>query len=1067
MGLDKDLMTNRRSEAPKLELLRKPLPELNFSYSEKQSEVISHSGKNPLIVLGGPGTGKTQTLIAQALAKIDAGIDPNSILILTFGRDRADYLRDEISLRSPKTANEPLARTFHALAFSIVRMATPEDKPDPILFSGSEQDSYIKQMLLTDSADNLSGWPDELKAALPTRGFAKELRDVLLRATERGLYPEKLSEYAKTYSENYWSPIAKFWDRYIKSLAMREEGAADAKERIDPSGLIIAAMLRLQDNPNLLSDLRAKYSVIMVDEFQESDISHRLLLSYLSSEDFTIFADPDSTVGRFRGADPEGLKSYFNTLKEKGADEVLLLENYRSSEAIVELTKSVAMKFRGRNSVRDVTALRKDEGPEVIVLRLQSQADEASYIAHAFRSAHLHNGVPWSEMAVIVRSPGPAVAAIRRALSLSGVPTRVDTDVFSLADNPVVKPFLTLAEIALGAIEINAENYPIMEELLFSEIGGADPISLRRIRQELSRSRDESDLRSATELILDAITDPIISIPWENAAPIKRINDLLRRAKTLLRKHPKLSISDLLWEIWSNAENIEGEKISKVWRSSALRGGSRGGQADRDLDTMLELFESARRYVERFPNSKPAEYINQIRGEDILGDTITLQGQKAELVAILTVHSAKGREWEIVALAGMQDGIWPNLKARGSLLGSDRLVEALRSQSISRAELDESANQALLEDERRLLHVAVSRPKKSLFITAISREDDEPSRFFEELSELVNGEIDGEPLVTQIPRPLTSSALVATLRRTLISEFSSAPDRELAAAILATLAKENISSANPENWLGYLAPSIDKPLIEPGDPVYVSPSSIQNFTECGLKWFLERNGSRDGDSTAQILGSALHAFAALLHTNPELTPDELKTRLNDSWSLIDMNKGWVKDRELARATDMLEKFFTWHFASDRKLLAVEKEFSVTVGNAIIKGSVDRIEITDSNEIVIVDLKTGKTATSAKDTVDHKQLQAYQLAVIEGAFTELNPNTTSGGAELLFVGNNAKSASVRSQEPIDGEVFKAEVAEVAIGMSGSRFRATINDQCDRCQVRKSCPIQSHGRTVVEQ
>jgi superfamily I DNA/RNA helicase len=218
MGLDKDLMTNRRSEAPKLELLRKPVPELNFSYSEKQSEVISHSGQNPLIVLGGPGTGKTQTLIAQALTKIDAGIDPNSILILTFGRDRADYLRDEISLRSPKTANEPLARTFHALAFSIVRMATPEDKPDPILFSGSEQDSYIKQMLLTDSADNLSGWPKELKAALPTRGFAKELRDVLLRATERGLYPEKLSEYAKTYSENYWSPIAKFWDRYILSL---------------------------------------------------------------------------------------------------------------------------------------------------------------------------------------------------------------------------------------------------------------------------------------------------------------------------------------------------------------------------------------------------------------------------------------------------------------------------------------------------------------------------------------------------------------------------------------------------------------------------------------------------------------------------------------------------------------------------------------------------------------------------------------------------------------------------------------------------------------------------------
>lgn len=1067
MGLDKDLMSTKKSEAPKLQLLRKPLPELDFSYSENQSAIISHAGKSPLLVLGGPGTGKTQTLIARTLAKIAAGVDPNSILILTFGRDRADYLRDEISLRSPKTANEPLARTFHALAFSIVRAATPEDKPDPILFSGSEQDAYIKQMLLTDVENNLSGWPTELQAALPTRGFAKELRDVLLRATERALYPSKLAEYGKTYSENYWKAIANFWDRYLKSLAIREESAADAKERIDPSGLIIAAILKLQDNPNLLNEVRAKYSVIMIDEFQESDFSHRLLLNLIGGTDLTVFADPDSTVGRFRGADPEGLKNYFSEFKEDGGAEILLLENFRNSVAIVELTKSVAMKFRGRNSTRDMVSVKSGEYPEVSVLRFLSQADEANYIAHAFRSAHLHGGTPWSEMAVIVRSPGPSVAAIRRALSLSGVPTRVDTDAFSLADNPVVKPFLTLAEIAIGAIEINLTNYPIIEELLFSELGGADPISLRRIRQELSRARDESDLRLATQLILDAITDPVTLIPWENAAPIKRINDLLRRATTLLRKQPRLSISDLIWEIWSTAVNSDGAKIANSWRDLALRGGVRGAQADRDLDTILELFESARRFVERFPNSKPIEYINQIRGEDILGDTITLQGQKAELVSILTVHSAKGREWEMVALAGMQDGIWPNLKARGSLLGSDRLVEALRSQSISRAELDESANQALLEDERRLLHVAVSRAKNALFITAISREEDEPSRFFTELSVVVNGENEEALSMTEIPRPLTSSALVATLRRTLTSKFSSAADQDLAASLLATLSKENIHSANPENWLGYLALSTDKPLIEIGKPIFVSPSSIQNFTECGLKWFLEKNGSRDGDSSAQILGSALHAFAALLHTNPELTQEDLKARLSDSWSLIDMNKGWIKDRELARATEMLEKFFTWHFASNRKLLAVEKEFTVTVGNAIIKGSVDRIEITDSGEIVIVDLKTGKTAISAKDAIDHKQLQAYQLAVIEGAFTDLNPSTTSGGAELLFVGNSSKSASVRSQEPIDGDAFKNEVVEVAIGMSASQFTATINEQCERCPVRKSCPIQSQGRTVVEQ
>ena len=124
------------------------------------------------------------------------------------------------------------------------------------------------------------------------------------------------------------------------------------------------------------------------------------------------------------------------------------------------------------------------------------------------------------------------------------------------------------------------------------------------------------------------------------------------------------------------------------------------------------------------PGSDPQLFIDQILGESIQSDAIAARGERGEVVSVMTVHSAKGLEWELVAITGLQEGIWPNLRQRGSLLGSERLVEAERSQSLARRELEISAASALVEDERRLLNVAITRARKSLVITAYSKEDD-------------------------------------------------------------------------------------------------------------------------------------------------------------------------------------------------------------------------------------------------------------------------------------------------------------------------------------------------------
>ena len=130
------------------------------------------------------------------------------------------------------------------------------------------------------------------------------------------------------------------------------------------------------------------------------------------------------------------------------------------------------------------------------------------------------------------------------------------------------------------------------------------------------------------------------------------------------------------------------QKLSVAWRNQALRPGVRGAAADRDLDAMMQLFESAQRFSERFPLSGPAAFINEIATEDIAGDVITAKGVRPDFVEILTVHSAKGRQWQVVAIAGLQEGTWPNLKQRSSLLGAERLVERKRNPDIPRDQLD-------------------------------------------------------------------------------------------------------------------------------------------------------------------------------------------------------------------------------------------------------------------------------------------------------------------------------------------------------------------------------------------
>ena len=1013
----------------KLNLVRAPFKNELIDHTQlndQQKQVIAHRG-SPLLVLGVARSGKTTTLITAVSKRISEGQDPNSILVITYGRHSASRLRDQIASANPAshTVSEPIARTFHSIAFLILNdQLTNTDSSKYVLLSGAEQDAQIRELLAIDAANPAATlWPKELIPALTTRGFAKELRDFIGRATERGSSPAELIKYADKYEQKYWPAICEFWQRYRQSLALRDVTTSASVNRIDPSEIIIAAAEKLEGNQNLLDKYKKLFQTIYVDEFQESDRAQRRLLQLLSGQELVIFADPQSAVGRFRGADPDNLLS---DLEQSGIKNIIKLP---TSFRIIK-DQQVAM--------------------------LSSASDEANYIAHQFRSAHLRQGVPWSQMAVILRSPGAQVSALQRAFAMNSIPVEIDAVALSLADNPAIKPIITLAQIAIGQLKLIPSNWDQIEELLKSEIAGADAISIRQMRISLSKDQKGDLTKSSTELILDALTSPTADLPWEQLTPLKRINDLLKEVKKVSSKSQ--DISDLLWSIWSNAKNYEGELISSAWQQQALAGGNHGAIADQNLDALITLFEVARRFSERLPGAKAGLFIDQLLGEKILSDSITASAQRGEVVQVMTVHSAKGLQWRYVALAGMQEGSWPNLKQRGSLLGSERLVEIFRHGISNPAQLDAISASGLAEDEKRLLNVAATRTTEKLIITAVSQEDNQPSRYFEKFAP-------GEIEITQTARAITQPALVADLRR-LASRASNKEEAVFAQRMLKTLAVNGVQRAEPKNWVGNTPISTDLPVIKSDEVLRISPSSLESFTECSLKWLLEQSGGKDADSTAQVLGTAIHVIAAQLLEQPSLSLDQLEDKLKGAWSLIDMNKGWIKDYEYRRAAAMLEKFYSWNLKNKNTLVGVEERFEFKLGNAVVSGSIDRIELTAENKYYIVDLKTGATAISYDKALDNKQLQSYQLAVVNDGFKEKLEHQEVAGAELVFVGDhNAKDAKPRPQDAVKVDEVTAELSQIAQGMSDKSFVATINERCRTCAVKSSCPIQIQGQAVI--
>ena len=1051
---------------------------------ERQQAALS-SRAPVLRVLGGPGSGKSTLAVELVVDAVrQQGLRADSCLVITASRSAAATLRQRVTARLDGTSTESLARTWQAFGFGVLRAeAALRGDPAPRLLNGPEQDVILRDLLAGHAAGDAPSpdWPESLREALDRRGFRNELRDLLMRTVEHGLGPDDLARLGDEHNRPEWVAAAQVLREYDQVTSFSRYGS------YDPAWVLTATAELLDDDPAALGRLQERLGLVVVDDAQEMTSAAARLLRVVArgGPRVVVLGDPDAAVQAFRGADPRFLADGWESLVSPrpprigapaptgaASETVVLDHSYRLPPELVAVADRVSRRIGalGGGAQRRMTSAvptSRGTGPLVQVALLRSTAQEASHVAALLRRAHLLEGVPWTDMAVIVRGSGRA-DPMRRMLGQAGVPVEAGTAELPVRDESAVRPLLALLgeSVAIGRAAHNGEPYAVdavrAADLLLSPIGGSDTVGLRRLRRLLRRQElADGGGRSSDELLADLLRNPARARGLgSTAAAAQRVATALERgiAATRLTDEGRwasgVTAESVLWAIW------QGAGVAESWRRQALAGGPAGERADRDLDAVLALFDAAASYVDRLPTAGPDKFLEHVLGQDVPGDTLLVGAQSGGRVALLTPQSAAGRQWRIVVVAGVQEGVWPDLRLRGSILGSEDLVDVVAQRPLG----FRAAQASVRYDETRLFHVAVTRATERLLVTAVGNEDEQPSVYLD----LVDPP-DGPRMAdevrphSEVARTMTLAGLVGELRREVAS-----PDpgvAEPALDLLAVAARAGVRGADPGSWWALRAVTSDRPVRRPTEPVPVSPSKVTYFAECGLRWFLTSVGGEGVSLGSASVGTFVHDIVAEL---PDATVEELRTEVDARWGRLGLRPGWVTERTRKEAHEMVARFTAYRDGAEREWerVGVETDFRVPVGRAIVAGRVDRIERDSSGRLRIVDLKTGKSKPAKAELATHGQLGAYQIAVEAGGFPALGDR--SAGAALVFIGKGGLSGlkpSVLDQPALassdDPTWARALVETTAEGMGAAEFVAAQGKSCETCPVRSSCPVQPEG------
>ncbi len=1042
-----------------------------------QRQVLDHRGR-PLLVLGAAGTGKTSLLVELVARRLGAAASPALALCLT--RQAASEVRDRVIRASGRTSLQPAVMTLHSWCLALLtRYADPEDA-DVRLLTAPEQEFRLRELLAGRGAGL---WPEGLADAYGTRAFARQTRAALARARQLGFDPEDVAAAAAAASEPAWYGLGVFMAEYLDVLDA--EGVLDYAELVHRTRILLG-------RPEVLAAVRGPFGAVLVDEFAELDPAQLALVRTLVPEQgddagpaFVAFADPDTAIYRFRGAHPRSVAEFAALF---GGEVATLGVRHRAPAALAGAVQGVAARLPG--PAVGVAALAAYRAPAsaagrrgaVEVLTFPDEAAQARHIAADLRAAHLEGGVPWADLAVLVRAGRQQIPALARALTDAAIPVEVAGDEIGLADELAVRPLLLALELAARDGRADADE---AVRLLTSGWGGLDALAVRALGRLLRGDAAARGLTTAGRTAADLIADALNGGPLPDSDPdaagaagpgAVALAQLAARRQVLVAARAGVDAGkrpdEVLWGLWA------GTPWPEQLRAAALASGDAAPAADRDLDAVVALFDLARDSAAPAGEGGVRAFLAEVAAQQIPADLEREAAVRGRGVRVLTAHRAKGLQWRFVVVAGVQEGGWPDVRRRGSLFDPQQLTGAGLGPGV--------ATRDLVATERRLFLLAATRATERLLVTAVAGtegEADQPSRFLAELGVTARH-------VTIPPQRLhTLRALTAALRRAAVDASASPELRAAATTRLARLAsaaddegRPLAPDADPERWWGVRTPtSLTAGRGEGGRPLALSPSQLASVLQCPRQFFLSREAKADPPrSSSAILGTVIHALAQYALTEG-LTAENALDYLDRVWAGIPFPAPWFSASERAAAEQAVARFMGWQEAHDAAdVVGVEVPFAAEIqvdgAPLTLVGSVDRLERAPDGRLRVVDFKSGRSTPTVAEAAASEQLGAYQVAIEAGAF---GPSAGSGGGQLVYLRHGEDDyPKVFTQPSLAERPYLTDDPEerahptwvhhrLAVArrtIEAGRFDATPGGHCQWCAFGGSCPARS-GQVIA--
>lgn len=980
----------------------------------------------PLLILAGAGTGKTTTLIAR-IARMVCDLDaaPASILALTFTVKAAENLKQELVKVIGSKGAEIHAHNFHSFAQTVTDLHWDKlgFRSKPAVMDDADVYFLLKEnfehLPTLNSADFKR---DPIVAIRSFKQLFDRFRDDLLTESELAdLVRQSLDQAEESGDEKELEHAAKLADA-VRVFPWYQKWKKETNQ-IDFGDMITLLNQLIENEESILYELQNRYQHIFVDEFQDNNYALSQLIVKIAEpgNSITVVGDDDQCIYSFRGANIENVlqfKSRYNLSSETGIVELKL--NYRSTQEILDLANISIAENPGRLAEDNLLSPGK-KGPKPLLV-LGDNAQQIHYIADEIHRLHA-TGVVYSQIAILQRTHGKCILTAE-ALSKMRIP--VSYTFGMLFEQPEIKDLIAYIQVFAGT--------PLQDQALFR-------LLKKKFNETLAQELwHQHRIRKINNPFLVSVLSGLFEVTDD-------VHEFCKCIQTGIDQSEDKTIREIVFNILVQ---------SGLYKQD--------GAADLECQRRIRILNQFQEITDGFSKRYSENDLEQFaRYVNVLWEVNTIPGEPEKIietlpaVQLMTVHNAKGLQFEYVFIPFLNSAGFP-ANYRTELVVSRTPLSWRRWTDAAGTEKEFHQ-----QEERRLFYVAVTRAKSQLYLCGPAKRQ---SIFIKDLN---------TSIIHKKELPMLEAVETSRLED-LHSEFETRLLRETGAGNYA--AAENIIQAmscihilknggEPDWQDNPLKPEIlaklaeYKPVPLQVSDLKLSATRISRYEECPLKYkYKDIDGIPEKPSRPYLnLGIIIHRVLEVFHTEQKTELDDLLQLLNEHWIEGGFEYSQEQEQYKEDAVQMLTNYFHYQKKNPPSIFSVEKVFDFVLPYCEITGKCDRIDVTESGEITIVDYKTSRSKKKESEAKKDIQLAIYALYSVQ------DTSTDEKGRQLGRIPDNLKLIYLRHEEPevsihLDAdklEEFTDRINAVALEIRSGNFEPCKGRHCDYCDYKDLiCP-----------